>query len=248
MLRVIFPALFLFLLLMSTPPLPGDDRVGQARIRQQEWISARFQSLGVDYPPARLYLEGRKTEGELLLYAGNHGDTPMRLIHRFAVLGQSGGLGPKRREGDLQVPEGCYTIDRFNPKSRFHLSLGLNYPNAADLHFADPAQPGSDIFLHGGALTVGCLPLGDPGIERLYLICHDHHAASRRPIAVHLFPCAMDATQWASVLEPALAVAENPAPLRRLWRSLTSIWESFHTTQRVPNWELDSEGFYRLTE
>ena len=80
-----------------------------------------------------------------------------------------GQLGPKRHTGDYQVPEGFYEIYRFNPRNNFHLSLGLNYPNTADRALGEPA-PGSDIFIHGGAVTMGYLPIIDAGIEEVYLL------------------------------------------------------------------------------
>ena len=76
----------------------------------------------------------------------------------YPLAATSGQLGPKRHTGDCQVPEGFYEIYRFNPQSNFHLSLGLNYPNTADRALGEPA-PGSDIFIHGGAVTMGYLPV-----------------------------------------------------------------------------------------
>ncbi len=109
-----------------------------------------------------------------------HGDGRFRLVASYPILAVSGGPGPKRREGDKQVPEGFYEIDRFNPKSLFHLSLGLNYPNAADRVLSDREHPGGDIFIHGSNVTVGCAPLGNDAIEELYLAALD----APRPRAV----------------------------------------------------------------
>lgn len=50
---------------------------------------------------------------------------------------QSGSIGPKRSEGDNQVPEGFYYINEFNSRSNYHLALGLNYPNASDKVLSD---------------------------------------------------------------------------------------------------------------
>ena len=60
--------------------------------------------------------------------------------------------GPKRFEGDGKTPEGAYTVDRRNPDSLFHLSIGISYPNEADIAFAaaQGREPGGDIFIHGG--------------------------------------------------------------------------------------------------
>lgn len=83
----------------------------------------------------------------------------------------SGGPGPKLCEGDRQIPEGIYRIVLLNPASRFHLSLKLDYPNDFDrLHAAAEGRtsPGSDICIHGGASSVGCIAVGDRAIEEIY--------------------------------------------------------------------------------
>ncbi|WP_368737359.1 murein L,D-transpeptidase family protein, partial [Acinetobacter pittii] len=81
------------------------------------------------------------------------------------VCALSGVLGPKRKEGDYQVPEGFYYINEFRPNSNYHLALGLNYPNAADIQWSDSLHPGNEIFIHGGCITVGCIPIQDHQIE-----------------------------------------------------------------------------------
>ncbi|MBC7451384.1 MAG: hypothetical protein H7259_07840, partial [Cytophagales bacterium] len=58
--------------------------------------------------------------------------TQFTLTKTYSICSASGTSGPKRKQGDNQVPEGVYYIDRFNPASNFHLSLGLNYPNTSD--------------------------------------------------------------------------------------------------------------------
>ena len=84
-------------------------------------------------------------------------------------------IGPKLREGDKQVPEGFYRIELLNPNSRYHLSLRVNYPNAVDIERAgrdgrDLSMLGGDIMIHGGAESVGCIAIGDPGIEELFIM------------------------------------------------------------------------------
>ncbi|MFX8700459.1 hypothetical protein ABTM56_20365, partial [Acinetobacter baumannii] len=64
---------------------------------------------------------------------------------RLAVLpiaALSGRLGPKRKEGDKQVPEGLYRVVKFNPNSAYTLSMGLDYPNASDTVRSDKLKPG----------------------------------------------------------------------------------------------------------
>ena len=90
--------------------------------------------------------------------------------------------GDKKVEGDGKTPEGLYMIDRRNPNSRFHLSLGIDYPNAADRAEARflGKSPGGDIFIHGRGpegnakapklrdWTAGCIAVKDEEIEDIY--------------------------------------------------------------------------------
>ena len=87
-------------------------------------------------------------------------------------------VGHKQFEGDGKTPEGQYFISHKNPDSQYHLSLGISYPNEADIAFAEAEgkSPGGDIFIHGGPntrvskrdWTWGCIALTDKEIERVY--------------------------------------------------------------------------------
>jgi len=87
--------------------------------------------------------------------------------------------GPKQFKGDGKTPEGAYHIDRRNPRSSFHLSLGISYPNARDRAFAESMgrDPGGDIFVHGDRRpqdpqgpdwTAGCIAVTDRQMEEIY--------------------------------------------------------------------------------
>ena len=67
-----------------------------------------------------------KEEAILELYAKNKSDKIYKKICEYNIAEKSGALGPKRKEGDLQVPEGFYNIEIFNPASSYYLSLGIN--------------------------------------------------------------------------------------------------------------------------
>ena len=94
--------------------------------------------------------------------------------------------GHKQFEGDGRTPEGSYVIDRRNPESLFHLSIGISYPNEADIAFAraQGRSPGGDIFIHGGPRpgidptdkrdwTAGCISVTDREIEDIYAMVKD---------------------------------------------------------------------------
>ena len=95
-----------------------------------------------------------------------------------------GPIGDKIREGDGKTPEGLYEIDRRNPQSSFHLSLGINYPLPEDLKRAREGgySAGGDIFIHGqpnrlpdnrkyaGDWTAGCIALTNPEIREVWAV------------------------------------------------------------------------------
>ena len=85
----------------------------------------------------------------------------------------SGNPGPKLREGDRQIPEGIYQAAGLNPNSAFHVSLHVGYPNEEDrLHAKEDGRTrlGGDIFLHGGAASVGCIAVGDENAELVFFL------------------------------------------------------------------------------
>lgn len=137
-------------------------------------LAPHFAAAGLAYPPKRLLFLAMKKEAELEVWAGS-GEN-MQMLRRYPIKRLSGQAGPKLREGDRQVPEGIYRIVGFNPNSRFHLSMKLDYPNAFDRRHADRegrSEPGSDIFIHGKAASIGCLAMGDSAIEELFVLVHD---------------------------------------------------------------------------
>ena len=134
-----------------------------------------------------------KEEGKFRSYRGeavtsiqvHKGARKMYLLHNSKVLETYDialgftPVGHKQFEGDGKTPEGTYFIDRHNPKSRFHLSLGISYPNVRDRAFAasQGKSPGGDIMIHGrseykgrnkGDWTAGCIAVTDRQIEVIY--------------------------------------------------------------------------------
>jgi len=107
-----------------------------------------------------------KDEGTIEVSAPDWSET----LH-YPMTAFSGKLGPKLREGDLQIPEGIYKVEHLNPNSAFYLSFKLNYPNAYDRARAAEegrTKPGGDIFVHGKNVSIGCVVVGDDIIENLF--------------------------------------------------------------------------------
>jgi murein L,D-transpeptidase YafK len=203
---------------MSEPLIT--DRAADARERTLPTIKAKFKERKISFPPQALVLRAFKSEAELELWSGG------KWLKTYPIVRMSGVLGPKRREGDLQVPEGLYYINRFNPKSRFHLSLGLNYPNAADRILGDASRPGGDIFIHGSNVSIGCLAMGDDQIEEIYTIAR---AAAGR-VQVLVLP------------------GRNHVAKTALDRQLVRIDTFFRKHHRLPVVRVDASGNYVLPE
>ncbi|MEK0448101.1 MAG: hypothetical protein RL088_369 [Verrucomicrobiota bacterium] len=238
--RAILAVTALMITSIAKADLPATaERVAAARVKSGPAIEEVFRKAGVAYPPARMHLRGFKREGELELWAAGRTGRFVK-VAVYPVLGRSGVPGPKRKEGDMQVPEGFYEIDRFNPKSLFHLSLGLNYPNAADRILSDPKTPGTDIFIHGNTVTVGCLPMGDDMVEHLYLAASD---TLQKPITVHLFPARMSGDSWVQWRDGE--VAKNAA-LKPFWEQLQPAYDYFEKRRRIPKFSVLPDGRYRV--
>jgi len=148
------------------------DRVAQFGPQVRARLAADFKRAGVAYPPSRLVLLGLKREKRLELYAPNAAGK-LRFVRSYKVLAASGSQGPKLREGDMQVPEGIYGVESLNPNSAFHLALRVNYPNAFDRTQAtleNRAGLGGNIMIHGSNASIGCLAMGDPTAEDLFVL------------------------------------------------------------------------------
>jgi len=192
-----------FLILLS---LLAADRVAVARSQRTEDVKALWSSAGLKAPPAEIYLRAFKKEQQLEVWGGPKGK-PLTLIKTYPFCAASGELGPKRREGDLQVPEGFYEVSSFNPTSNFHLSMKVSYPNKSDDVLSDKEKPGGLIYLHGGCASIGCIAIGDREIEEVYLLSTD---ARVRPIHFDIYPSrTCEESDWSKMLAPGLAAFEK---------------------------------------
>ncbi|NSY37432.1 murein L,D-transpeptidase family protein [Leisingera sp. ANG59] len=133
----------------------------------------------------------------------NKGARKLYLMHNDEILREYevdlgfAPLGPKRFEGDGKTPEGTYVINRRNPNSRYHLSVGISYPNNQDraLAQANGKRPGGEIFIHGQPnnpkerkraarvddWTAGCIAVTNEEIEEIYAMVQDGTPIALRP-------------------------------------------------------------------
>lgn len=148
------------------------DRVAQFGEAVRARLTPAFERIGVAYPPQRVTLIGLKAERRVEVWVSGH-DGEWKHLKGYPILGMSGDLGPKLKEGDMQVPEGIYRVESLNPNSLYHLALRVNYPNEEDRRRGEEegrSDLGSDIMIHGKNCSIGCLAMGDEGAEDLFVL------------------------------------------------------------------------------
>ncbi|MFL5359108.1 murein L,D-transpeptidase family protein [Archangium sp.] len=211
----------------------ADARVEAARRAKERGLARTFEAAGVSWPPEELYVRAFKQERELEVWAGARGQ-PLRKVKTFPFCAASGDVGPKRREGDEQVPEGFYTLDQFNPRSQFHLSMRVSYPNDADRRVGERPLGGA-IYVHGDCASIGCIAIQDGPIEELYLMVLEARGRMRRDVPIHIFPGRLDERGLAALERHPRATPE----LLAFWRSLEPGWRLFEQTHRPPRVKVD---------
>lgn len=217
-------------------------RVKVAYEEKESVVKGYFKEKGLPYSGFEIFIRAFKKEKSLEVWVKEKAAEEFGLLHTYPFCASSGVLGPKRKEGDLQIPEGVYTIDRFNPKSDYHLALRVSYPNASDRVFADPLQPGGEIYIHGNCVTVGCIPLTDDKIKELYILCVEAKNNGQQEIPVHIFPDRLDL----GVPEKLAGETKATGKVKAFWQNLQSVYLDFKTTRRLRKISITGSGEYVL--
>jgi murein L,D-transpeptidase YafK len=197
---------------------------------------------GLSERSLRILIVIYKAQSQLELYARSADESRFRKIAAYDICYFSGQPGPKRKRGDRQVPEGFYEIDRFNPASRYFLSLGLNYPNAADRWKSTAHDPGGDIFIHGDCVSIGCLAMTDDKIQEIYLYALFARNSGQTHIPVYSFPFRMTKTNFS---RHARQHRRNPG-LIAFWENLQDGFSRFAASQTELTVTVDNNGDYRF--
>lgn len=215
-------------------------RVKQAYIDKEASIIKLLNTKNICPGTLRLFIRAFKLDKKLEIWAKNDKDTTFQLIKTYKICVLSGKEGPKRKEGDGQVPEGFYHINNFNHNSRFHLSMGLNYPNASDEILSDPQNPGYDIFIHGDCVSIGCMPITDDMIKELYVLCVEAVNAGQKDIPVHIFPTRLTLTN----LTPLYKKHSANKALLDFWQNLKPGYDYFEKYKKLPIIDVNPSGQY----
>lgn len=170
-------------------------------------------------PSAPVLLRIIKETNTLELWKQND-TTSWSIIRSYEICKYSGTLGPKKKQGDRQAPEGFYEIklSQLNPFSSEYLSMNTGYPNP---HDRTHGFTGSALMIHGGCSSAGCYAITDPSMEELYAVVRDAIKSGQRSVQLQIYPFAMN--DWRMFLE-------RSNPNYKFWQELKAGWDKFEST------------------
>ncbi len=216
------------------------DRVKNAFAKYEGSVKKMFADKGIKYPCPNLLFRGFKASNDLELWARNNYDDTFVLVKNYKICALSGILGPKRYEGDKQVPEGFYFISEYKPKSEYHLSMLVNYPNYSDLIHGNRERPGGDIYIHGACMTVGCMPMTNEWIEEIYVTALQARINGQLNIPVQIFPIRYNQKS----LDYIGREYKNENEKQRFWVNLKRAYDYFEATKKTLPVMYDEKGEY----
>jgi murein L,D-transpeptidase YafK len=220
----------------------SNARVRKAYDEKEKIVLDYFKEKNLDFSGFQLFIRVFKKEQKLEVWIREKDNNTHALLHTYDFCSSSGTLGPKRKEGDLQIPEGVYEINHFNPLSNFYLSLGINYPNASDKILSDASHPGGSIYIHGDCVTIGCIPITDDKIKELYVLAVEARNNGQQKIPIHIFPDRLDA---GAIEKLSLAYLADK-DLIMFWKNLQTVYLDFQSTKRIGKIGVMSNGAYYL--
>lgn len=207
-------------------PLPGTPDLAKFDDR----LKAQGVALG-----APVFLRIFKLESELELWMERDGR--YQLFATYPICLWSGRLGPKLQEGDLQAPEGFYSVtkDQLNPNSRWHRSFNLGFPNEFD---RGQGRTGSFVMVHGGCQSVGCYAMTNNVVDEIWRLVTSALDQGQPAFNVQIFPFRMT--------DRNLALRKS-YPWSGFWADLKRGYDAFERTH-VPPVISVCDGRYVVTE
>ena len=209
----------------------GTKRASAVAKKVTPGLKAAFKEKNLTWG-APVFIRAFKEENILELWVKSN-EEKYHLFKSYPIAGASGKLGPKLREGDRQVPEGFYYVAKrqLNPRSTFHLSFNIGYPNSYDTAHN---RTGSFIMVHGSDVSIGCLAMTDPFIEEIYTICDSALSNGQKFFRVHIFPFEMT--------EARMARASNDEWFE-FWQNLEIGYRWFQEKKVPPNVKVEGRRY-----
>lgn len=198
------------------------SRAEKAASAAHERLDKALQKRGLAFGD-EIFVRIFKAESELELWMRHDRAERFELLKTYPICAYSGELGPKQQVGDEQAPEGFYAVSKksLNPRSNYHLSFNIGYPNAYDRAHD---RTGSLIMVHGDCVSIGCFAMTDEGIEEIYSLADAALAAGQTFFRVHAFPFRMSNKNMA---------AHAKSQWKDFWANLKEGYDHFEK-HRVP--------------
>jgi len=216
------------------------SRVRNAYNEKEKQLKSLVEDKGIEYFNADIFLRVFKQEKTIEVWIKGHDKNKFILLTDYKFCSTSGTPGPKRKQGDLQIPEGCYYIDRFNPYSNFHLSLGISYPNRSDKILGNKTNPGGDIFIHGSCVTIGCIPITDDKIKELYILAVEAKNSGQVKIPVFIFPAIMNDENMSKLRKDY----SGNTDIISFWKNLKTVYDHIEKSKNLPEISVNKNGQY----
>lgn len=203
---------------------PGKERAAIAAAKVRPEMERDLSAAGLVFGDP-VFIRAFKEERQLDLFVRNRKTKKFDLFRTYRIAGASGIPGPKLAEGDLQVPEGFYSVPpaAMNPDSQLHLAFNIGFPNEYD-HAHQ--RTGSFIMIHGSCNSIGCLAMTDEKIDEIYTLCDAAHQGGQTFFRVHMFPFRM-----ASGRMSRAAGDSN----EEFWKNLKEGYDLFEKTHVPPD-------------
>ena len=209
----------------------------------EDSLKQQFKEKKLTWPPQNVFIRSFKYDRSLELWVKNKNVDSFTLFKTYKVCMESGSIGPKRSEGDNQVPEGFYYINEFNPRSTYHLALGLNYPNASDKVLSDAKKPGGDIYIHGNCVSVGCLAIQDAPIEEVYTLASIAKTNGQDFVPVHIYPVNYGIKKSLDYLASSI---KGKQAVSKSILSIKAVYDYFEKKKKLPIILINNKGDYML--
>jgi murein L,D-transpeptidase YafK len=164
-----------------------------------------------------------KEESELEVWKKNR-DGDYALLKTYPICRWSGDLGPKKKEGDRQAPEGFYTITpgQMNPRSNYYLAFNTGFPNVYD---RSHGYTGSELMVHGDCSSRGCYAMTDEQIQEIYALARESFFGGQKAFQLEAFPFRMTALNMAR---------HRNNPNFAFWKMLKEGYDHFEAIRQEP--------------
>lgn len=195
---------------------------GKPELRLTNATLSRMKALNMDRN-SPIMIRIFKEEGVMEVWKANTSNR-YALLKSYQICAWSGMLGPKKKEGDRQAPEGFYDITKaqMNPNSRYYLAFNIGYPNAYDRSLN---RGGTNLMVHGACSSSGCYSMTDAQVQEIFALANDAFAGGQQAFQIQALPFRMTADNMAR---------HKNSPNIDFWKMLKVGYDQFEITHRPP--------------